>query len=55
MQVLIGISILKQSILAQTGNRDKCLEIETWEVIKFSEAKSIWLASNVVSFYVLKY
>lgn len=43
MQVPLGISILKQSIFAETENRDKCLKIETWGVMKFFEFKCIWL------------
>ena len=52
MQVPLRISILKQSIFAQTKNKDKCLEIETWVVIKFFEVKCIWLARNVVTSYI---
>lgn len=53
MQVPLGMSTLKQSILAQTENRDKCLEIETRGVMRFFEVKCFWSARNVTS-YVLR-
>ena len=49
MQVTLGISILKQSIFAQTKNREKCLRWRHGSHKAFWR-KCIWLASNITSY-----